>query len=120
MKWEDQRAEFAAMTKELEDLLTNKGREYAGEDDALGNFKAASDFGVTPEQKLGIFMDKHYASIKSYIKNGKVFSNEPIEGRINDLINYAFLLRCLIKDTKKNDVVEDDSVPALIHYDKIL
>ena len=46
-------------------------------------------------------MGKHYASIQSYIKHGKVFSNEPIEGRINDLINYAFLLRCLIKDIKQ-------------------
>jgi hypothetical protein len=101
MKWEEQKIEFNNMVEELNDLLTNKGREYAGDYDALGNFKAANDLGLTPEQKLGVLMDKHYSSIKSYIKHGKIFSNEPIEGRINDLINYAFLLRCLIKDLKQ-------------------
>ena len=38
-----------------------------------------------------------------YIANGKIYSNEPIEGRINDAINYLFLLRCLIKDLQKDE-----------------
>jgi hypothetical protein len=101
MKWQDQKIEFDAMVKELEDLLVNKGKEYAGDHDALGNFKNANDLGVTPEQKLFIFLDKHLSSIKSYIKHGKVFSNEPIEGRISDAINYLFLLRCLIVEKKQ-------------------
>lgn len=106
MKWQDQKAEFDLMVKELEDLLVNKGREYAGDHDALGNFKTALDIGVTSNQKLWIFLDKHLSSIKSYIKHGKIFSNEPIEGRINDAINYLFLLRCLIAEQKKENKTE--------------
>ncbi len=101
MRWEEQRDEFEKMVEELQELLINKGREYAGDKDALGNFKSANELGVTPLQKLGIFLSKHQASINSYIANGKIYSNEPIEGRINDCINYLFLLRCLIKDLQR-------------------
>jgi hypothetical protein len=101
MRWETQRDLFEKLTDELKDLLVNKGREYAGDHDALNNFKTGLDIGITPEQKLWVFAEKHISSIKSYIKNeGKIFSNESIEGRINDAINYLFLLRCLIEEKK--------------------
>src|ERR1700677_2851254 len=103
MKWNDQEKECESMIGELRDLLTNKGREYAGDHDALGNFKSGDDIGITPNQKLWTFLDKHLSSIKSYIKHGKVFSNESIEGRINDAINYLFLLRCLITEQKEQE-----------------
>lgn len=107
MKWERQKQEFESMTEDLKDLLTNKGREYAGDYDALGNFKTGGDIGVTPNQKLWIFLDKHLSSVKSYIKHGKEFSNEPIEGRINDAINYLFLLRCLIVEEKERQATAE-------------
>lgn len=106
MKWERQKQEFDTLKKELEDLLVNKGREYAGDHDALGNFKTGLDIGVSPEQKLWIFLDKHLSSIKSYIKHGKTFSNETIESRINDAVNYLFLLRCIIAE--KNEESHKD------------
>lgn len=104
MKWSEQKQEFDATVSELSELLFSKGKEYASDRDALANFKSANDLGVTPQQKLFIFLDKHLSSIKSYIKNnGVTFSNEPIEGRINDAINYLFLLRCLIKESKGDE-----------------
>jgi len=101
MKWEQQKTEFDAMIEELRTLLWDKGLEYAGPEDCLGNLKRASEIGVTPEQKLWIFLDKHLSSIKSYIREGKTFSNETIDGRICDAINYLFLLRCLIRDKEQ-------------------
>lgn len=103
MKWDRQQAEFETVIAELKDLLFNKGKEYAGDYDALGNFKSGLDIGITSNQKLWIFLDKHLCSIKSYIKHGQTFSNEPIEGRINDAINYLFLLRCLIKEEQEKE-----------------
>jgi hypothetical protein len=108
MKWNEQQAEFDKMVEELKDLLFNKGKEYAGDTDALGNFKTGLDIGVSPLQKLYIFLDKHLSSIKSYVKHGQVFSNEPIEGRISDAINYLFLLRCLIVEKKRQQQKETD------------
>jgi hypothetical protein len=108
MNWQDQKAEFDKIVKELEDLLVNKGREYAGDEDALGNFKTGLDIGVSSTQKLWIFLDKHLSSIKSYIKHDQTFSNETIESRISDAINYLFLLRCLIVE-KKNKAAQEQS-----------
>jgi hypothetical protein len=101
MQWDQQRDQLKLVIEELEDLLHNKGKEYSSTEDCLANFKHGTDIGVTPEQKLWIFLDKHLSSIKTYIREGQVFSNEPIEGRINDAINYLFLLRCLIVDNKQ-------------------
>lgn len=110
MKWDRQHEEFETVILELKDLLFNKGKEYAGDHDALGNFKSGLDIGITSNQKLWIFLDKHLCSIKSYIKHGQTFSNESIEGRINDAINYLFLLRCLItEEREKNDVKSEES-----------
>lgn len=110
MRWDEQNAEFEKMISELKELLFAKGKEYAGDRDALGNFKSANDLGVTPLQKLGIFLNKHLASINSYIANGKIYSNEPIEGRISDAINYLFLLRCLIKDLHKESQEKENLI----------
>ena len=109
MKWSEQQALFKAMVKEESDLLNNKGREYASDNDALDNFKSqAKEMGVDPLVVLSIFMNKHYRSIQSYIRNGrKTKSNESIEGRIADLRNYAFLAACLIKDTPSEEVKKD-------------
>lgn len=109
MKWSEQQALFKAMVKEEADLLNNKGKEYASDHDALDNFKSqAVEMGVDPLVVLAIFMNKHYRSIQSYIRNGrKTKSSESIEGRIADLRNYAFLAACLIKDVPPEELTEE-------------
>ena len=102
MLWQEQKDHFEKVVSEMRDLLNNKGREYAGDDDALNNFKTGTDIGITPLQKSWVFTEKHISSIKSYIKNGKEFSSEPIEGRILDAMNYLFLISCLVKETKEH------------------
>ena len=101
MLWQEQKDHFEKVVSEMRDLLNNKGREYAGDDDALNNFKTGTDIGITPLQKSWVFTEKHISSIKSYIKNGKEFSSEPIEGRILDAMNYLFLISCLVKENKE-------------------
>lgn len=83
---------------EIERLNDTKGREYAGDAEALSNFyNRAEQMGITPKKVWGIFFGKHIDSIFSYIKRGEVLS-EPIEGRIDDAILYLILLKGLIED----------------------
>lgn len=87
----------------IKKLLVSKGAEYAGSADRLANFKrGASLTGCTPLQVLFIYMSKHYDAISSFIKkdaNDEDMSlTEPIEGRIDDLINYGILLKALIRE----------------------
>jgi hypothetical protein len=86
------------------ELLVVKGGEYAGTGDRLANFhRGAQLTGCTSKQVLMIYLSKHYDSIATYVKTeaeGAVRkSSEPIEGRIDDLINYCMLLKALIAES---------------------
>lgn len=82
-------------------LLVVKGGEYANSEDRLANFKrGAALTGCTPLQVLFVYMSKHYDAVASFVQTsaaGKTRpSSEPIEGRLDDLINYCLLAKGLI------------------------
>lgn len=80
-----------------------KGHDYAGEEDALANFKeAAAELGVSPYTIWFVYFHKHWSAIRTFLKEGTVQS-EGIEGRIDDAILYLFLLRGLIVDMRRED-----------------
>lgn len=90
-------------------LLVVKGGEYAGSADRLANFKRGSSLtGCTPEQVLFIYLSKHYDAIATYIRDNASGverpRSEPIEGRVDDCINYLFLLQALIAETEQAKV----------------
>lgn len=95
--------------KTLEDihsLLVVKGGEYAGSEDRLANFKRGAGLtGVKPLTVLFIYLAKHYDAISSYVRNmqtGKEQKlSEPIEGRLDDLINYCILAKAIIQETRQ-------------------
>lgn len=89
-------------------LLIEKGAEYAGNADRLSNFKRGSALiGVTPLQVALIYASKHFDAISTYIRNdatgGLQILSEPIEGRFDDLINYCYLMKALIKEARENE-----------------
>jgi hypothetical protein len=101
---------------EFEELLTaaqqrvlainqTKGHDYAGDEDALANFKkdnerlqriAAND---PTYAKWYVYFDKHLSAIFTFLEEGDVKS-EPIEGRIDDAVLYLELLRGLIVERR--------------------
>lgn len=84
---------------ECRDLLGLKGAEYAGSSDRLANFKRGAVLtGVSPQQVAFIYLSKHYDAIATFVREGPVPGGEPIQGRLNDLINYCLLLRALIEE----------------------
>ena len=96
---------YATMVAEEEDIATTKGREYVEGTDRLDNFKRIGrQFNIEPEVVLGVYMQKHFDAINSYIREGKTFS-ESIESRIMDARVYLALLRGLIKDKREAENV---------------
>lgn len=87
-------------------LMETKGEEYCkGNPDRLHNFKdIASDLGLDPLQVWSVYFKKHVDSILSYVRNGSVKSDEPIESRFYDARNYLALGLALIEDLKKKDL----------------
>lgn len=97
--------------KTVEDIFKindTKGADYAGDEDALGNFKdAARMLGISPEQVWAVYAHKHISAIMSFCQKGQVES-EPIEGRIHDVMVYCVLLLGLIEDRKRDE--QDDNL----------
>lgn len=104
---------FDRTIDEIRHLLIVKGGEYAGSEDRLANFKRGAQLtGVTPMQCLLVYMSKHYDAVSTYIRDeaaGKTRPrSEPIEGRIDDLINYCILLKALVEEERHAPKREPD------------
>jgi hypothetical protein len=82
-------------------LQNTKGKDYTGDGDAYKDLEEeACAVGVRPEQVLWIAMNKHYKAVRRFCSTGEVKS-EPIEGRLMDLVNYAFLIYAYQKAKKE-------------------
>jgi hypothetical protein len=89
-------AQYAAITE----INRTKGHDYAGDQDALANFKRnAEGLGLTAEQVWGVYAGKHWDAIQTFVREGDVAS-EPIDGRLHDLILYSFLLLALVAEQR--------------------
>lgn len=81
-------------------LSASKGEEYKGADDnQFGNFERAGiRRGLTREQVLMVYLDKHMESIDTYIRENGVGRNysESIIGRVDDAILYLAILRAML------------------------
>jgi hypothetical protein len=90
---------MAAKHEELVTINRTKGVEYAGNADALDNFKRhAEELDLQPEQVWAVYASKHWDAIISYVRRGRVLSEEGIEGRIDDAILYLYLLLGLVRE----------------------
>lgn len=73
-------------------------KEYAGGEDAFGNFeRLSSELGIPREKILWVYAMKHKDGIASWIRGHKS-QRESVTGRINDLIVYLVLLRSMVED----------------------
>lgn len=89
-----------------DEVLSSKGREYTRGNqgnDRLFNFKrVAEDLDITSLQAVGVYWHKHLDSVFAFIKEG-TRSDEPIETRVVDAINYLYLLYGVAVDLELAD-----------------
>ena len=96
--------DFRVLNDKQADMKRIEYTESRGDQDVLENFKATGkDLNLDSLQVLGIFMKKHWSSIINYIKTGKVYSDEKIEGRIMDLIQYLELTYACIYEKRAKE-----------------
>ena len=102
--------EFVEMLGRMEEeehrIMGTKGMEYTQGNlynDRLSNFyRIAGELSIDPKIVLWVYLKKHLDSIACFIKQGKEYSEEKIEGRIHDARNYLVLLNGIIQQ-QKND-----------------
>lgn len=109
--------EFQEMLRDMEEteheIMNTKGMEYTQADlarDRFANFyRLGKELGLDPKMVLWIYLKKHLDSIVCYIKQGKEYSNEKIQGRIHDARNYLVLLNGIIKQQEQDKITHEDS-----------
>lgn len=100
---------FEPTLKNIVELMQVKGGEYAGDADRLANFKRnAEKLGLPPETVLMIYFHKHYDAFMQHYRDHFITKinrprAEPIEGRIDDMINYLILYKGLLLERREND-----------------
>lgn len=96
-------AVFAKRFADCIDLIKRKNADYTqgtAQKDRIAAFRRVAGDIDTPMRKVwATFAQKHWGAVMKYIKDGQVES-EPIDGRVNDLINYFVLLGAIIDDEK--------------------
>jgi hypothetical protein len=88
--------------KKIEQTLSQKAKEYAAEGDKLHNFNVGARMtGQIREKVLWGFALKHYISFLDILDNvekGKLPTEEMVDQKIGDLINYLVLVEASLKD----------------------
>lgn len=80
-----------------------KGGEYAGDEDRLANFRRNGQTLRLPMEVIwAVYYGKHHDAVMQWINDivaGKERERaEPIEGRIDDMIVYLILLKCMARE----------------------
>lgn len=98
MTKEDMAEVMEHIFQDCHELRDKAHHEYAGGEDALGNFKRLGALlDLPPEKVLMVYAVKHLDGILAYIR-GHRSQREPVEGRIRDFIVYMTLLEGLNKE----------------------
>jgi len=96
-----------AFIKETFDLSDKKRIEYCNgnqDNDVHTNFKVIGEkLGLDPMQVLSVYLNKHIESLSSFFKTGNTFSDESIESRVMDIINYLLLAMSMKNDKDWGD-----------------
>ncbi|MCQ9207655.1 MAG: hypothetical protein NG740_07235 [Omnitrophica bacterium] len=101
----ERNAKLSGFFKECVKLLESKGKDYNPTGVAFDDLQeAAKDIGRGPVQVLWVYMGKHIAAVRSFVKNGAVAS-EPIEKRLMDLANYCGMM-CVLLESLKHEKKE--------------
>lgn len=110
-------AEIDKMLDECIRTLSTKGAEYTGgSPDRLNNFRmVGTDVDVPMEKVWYTYFNKHLRALQSYIKNGcTVKSNEPIQGRIMDLIVYLLLFNKMTLEIERKRTPAENPIDSIV------
>lgn len=110
---------FAEITK----LAELKGGEYSGDVDRLNNFrKQVAKLEIPMETVWAIYAGKHWDALLQYIldlqKNKSRPRLEPISGRIDDLLVYLLLFKCMVQERERQPVVPEPGSYQLMENPK--
>jgi hypothetical protein len=104
--------------EKIKEVLSSKADEYSSEKDRLHNFKAAGRAKGEPAVKAlwGMYM-KHWVAVQDMIQSEKIPSQEWLDEKIGDSINYHILLEGLFTEQLTIKSIDPDPVVGLRKFD---
>lgn len=98
MKTEDFLKKIKAEFDRNYEIIVSKNADYAGDKDALANFRAGEQFGL--DTKIGILyriLDK-YNRIANLLTTGKdpKVESEKVSDTLSDMANYCMILKVIV------------------------
>jgi hypothetical protein len=85
--------------KQCRKLMKRKNQDYAGDADALANFRSSITVGVPPAKGILMRMIDKMKRVQSFVERGDLkVEGEPVEDACDDLLNYALLLKATLID----------------------
>tara|TARA_R100001129_G_scaffold74571_2_gene50959 strand:+ start:283 stop:630 length:348 start_codon:yes stop_codon:yes gene_type:complete len=100
------REQFIKKTFDLSDTKRIEYTEGNQDLDVHTNFRRIGDeLNMNPVKVLAVYLIKHIKSLMTFFKLGQTFSNETLESRVSDIINYLILLLSYLhyEDMKERD-----------------
>ena len=92
---------FDEFVEECRKMRDTKGKEYANSENRFDNFnRIAKQIGISNAQVGMVYLTKHMDSIQSYLKTGKIHSEERIRGRFIDAVTYLILMAGMCSETE--------------------
>lgn len=93
------------------EILREKGGDYTGDEDVFASLRRnAETLGLTVEQLILAFFQKHVDAITTGIRDGKLRS-EKLDSRILDATNYLILLRVWLANSVQEVKVTRPDLP---------
>lgn len=81
------------------EIMARKNHDYSSTQDPFINFKTAAEAaGITPAQAILTLIGMKIARLSQLVGTEKRPLNESVEDSVMDLINYALLLRGVLKE----------------------
>lgn len=87
-----------------EDLLVNKGREYAPGEDRLAAFKKAAALQDCTQLEAALGMlAKHLVSVTDMIQSREHYTTSRWDEKITDTINYLLIIRAIVEEEHEHE-----------------
>lgn len=107
MKSTEQLELFLQDCEARKEILFRKANDYSNEADVLSNFKLTAQVAMTTPQQFAMNMIAlKTVRLGNLIGSGKSPMNESVINSIEDLENYAFLLKCIINEEKRMEATK--------------
>ena len=98
---------FEERVQKCREVLIEKAKEYANDEDRMKNFNTAGRMlNLKPYQVAFLYMMKHFESIYEIVIEDKYVSPKVWDEKIGNLINYLFLIDAM----KRKEMEEDQKV----------